>query len=268
MSMRAVRFLVALFSTIGLCAHGTYAQDVSASDLLKKVADTYRQASSYKIVAEKSVKLDTEWEITAGGPRDPSNFHRSDNIQVALSASSSSKAKLLLKDEKKEIVVVSDGKVVWTFIPAQQAYTEVATENTREHKPPASNDVSGVDLLRDYEMLLAARFESLSPYESMGKLEHSERLRVGGDKKECYVLMVRTPQGSHELWIDKVQFVIWKCVDMSIGHSGKISSQITVTVTTKELTLNSNLDDSTFVFAPPDGTKRVESLKLPDKYPF
>lgn len=268
MSTRATGILIALFFTVGLWPHEAQAQDLSPGDLLKKVAETYREASSFKIVAEKTIELATVGESNVGGNQIHSNFHQSDNIQVALMASNSSKAKLLLKQEKKEIVVVSDGKVVWTLLPVQQAYTEVAAQNAKAQNPSGGKDISGVDLLRDYESLLAVRFQNLSAYESVAKLEHSERLKVGADKKECYVLMIQTPQGSHELWINKMQFTIWKSVDTSPRPSEGISFQTTVTVTTKEITLNSVLEESTFVFTPPDRAKRVDSLKLPGKNPF
>ena len=91
---------------------------------------------------------------------------------------------------------------------------------------------------------------------------------MGGEKKDCYVLMIQTPQGSHELWIDKAQFVVWKCVDTSATPSEGISLQSTVTLTAKEITINSNLEDTVFVFTPPGQAKKVESLKLSGKNPF
>jgi hypothetical protein len=50
-----------------------------------------------------------------------------------------------------------------------------------------SNDISGVDLLREDETLVATRFQRISGYESLAKLEHSETLKVGKDRKECLI---------------------------------------------------------------------------------
>jgi len=246
---------------------GTYAQDPSVGDLLKKVEATYRQVSTFNIIAQKTVEVATVGESKVGGNTARSNFHQSENIQIELVAAGSSRAKLQLKDEKKEIVVISNGKLLWIFIPAQQAYTETTAQNG-EQKPSGSKDISGLDLLQNYETLVAARYQSLSPYASTAKLERSEKLKVGGDKKDCYVLMIQTPQGSHELWIDKAQFVVWKCVDTSPTPSEGISLQSTVTVTAKEIVLNSKLEDSAFVFGPPGQAKKVDSLKLSGKNPF
>lgn len=265
---RQTSLFMAFYFSLGVCPARIHAQELSVGDLLKKVETTYRQWSSFNIVAEKTVEVATVGESNVGGSTVRSNFHQSENIQVELAATGSSKAKLQLKDEKKEIVVISNGKLVWTFIPAQQAYTETTAEDAGAQKPSGGKDISGVDLLRNYEILVAARYQSLSPYASSAKLERSEKLKVGGDKKDCYVLMIQTPQGSHELWIDKAQFIVWKCVDTSAAPSEGISLQSTVTVTAKEIAINSNLEDTVFVFAPPGQAKKVESLRLSGKNPF
>jgi outer membrane lipoprotein-sorting protein len=186
MSTQGTRNLAVLFFAIGLCAHGAHAQDLSASDLLRKIAERYRQVSSFSAVAEKKVDLDTdrmgERYIRLDPNEGEAGSHESDEIQLTLMASNSSKAKLLLKHDKREVVVVSDGKVVWTFIPAQHAYTEVtaiaATKAPVYFLQIASNEISGVYLLQQYVPLVAARFRSISSYEAGAKLEHSETLKV------------------------------------------------------------------------------------------
>lgn len=193
--------------------------------------------------------------------------------------SSLSKAKLLLKDNRKEIVVVSDGKVVWTLIPAQHAYTEVTARGADTQTfvyllRIGSNDISGVDLLEEYETLFAARFPSISSYESWAKLERSEGLKVGKDKKECYVLTIQMPGGGgaqkQEIWVDKREFTVWKTVDTTLyprDYRGD-SLQSTVTVTTKQMALNPSLDENIFVFTPSKQARRVDSLRLSGDNPF
>ena len=197
--------------------------------------------------------------------------------------SNSSRVKLLLKDGKKEVVVVSDGKVVRTLFPAQDAYTEVAA-NSADIQTPINplqigiNVISGVDFLREYEALFAARFKSISSNDSWAKLENSETLKVGKDKKECYVVTIQMPGGTQKqkLWVDKTGFTVWKSVDtrtnMNTSMSGTfdpgISLQTTVTVTMKQMTLNPSLDGSNFVFTPPDKANKVDSLKLSGSNPF
>ena len=276
--------LAVLLLAIGLYPHCAHAQQLSAKDLLMKIAETYGRASSFSVVAEKQIDLDTdtsgeEYLSLEKYTHPEAGTHESDNIQVTLMASGSSKAKLLLihdnkqilKNDKKEVVVVADGKFVWTLIPAQHAYTELPARSAFIQNLE-SDDISGANLLRYYENLLAARFRSFSPYMPWAKLEHSETLKVGKDRKECYVLTIQK-QGSvqkQKLWVDKTEFTVWKSVDTTVGPEGHpgISLQTTVTVTTKQMALNPSLDKSDFVFTPPEQAKRVDSLKLSGQNPF
>jgi outer membrane lipoprotein-sorting protein len=273
-------------SPTAVLPQGAHAQDLAASDVLKKIAETYRRLSSFSAVAERKVDLDTDTSGKRQIYSEPEIYpgsHDSEEIEITMMASNSSKTKLLLKDGKKEVVVVSDGKVVWTLLPAQDAYTQVAANSANIQTPVnllqiGSNDISGVDLLGEYETLFAARFPSISSYDRWAKLEHSEALNVGKDKKECYVVTIQMPGGvqKQKLWVDKTEFTIWKSVDtrtsVNTSLSGTfdpgVSLQTTVTVTMKQMALNPSLDDSNFLFTPPDKAKKVDSLKLSGKNPF
>jgi outer membrane lipoprotein-sorting protein len=183
----------------------------------------------------------------------------------------------LLKGARKDIVVVADGKVVWTLIPAKHAYTELPARSGDIQMPVyilriGNNDISGVDLLEEYDTLVAGRFRSISSYESSAKLKHSKALKVGKDKKQCYVLTIQMPGGSQKqkLWVDKTEFTVWKSEDTTLfprDFWGDLF-QTTVTVTTKQMSLNPSLDESNFVFTPPDRAKRVGSLTLSGSNPF
>jgi outer membrane lipoprotein-sorting protein len=269
MNIRPTRMLVAIFFVAGLCASTTPAQTFSGGELLKKVAGTYREALSFNIVADKTVELGVAGEGQfANGARIYSNSQQSVTAQVTLSASDATNGKLMLKEEKSEIAVVSDGKTVWTFVPAQQAYTEAPAGIAKEQRAKGRPDKSGADLLTDYRILLVDRYESLSAYESAVRLERSESLKVGGEKKECYVLMVQTSKGSHELWVDKARYVIWKSVDTTPTPLEGMALQTRVAVTAKEITLNSDFGPSFFTFTPPERTRKVDTLKLPLKNVF
>jgi outer membrane lipoprotein-sorting protein len=103
-------------------------------------------------------------------------------------------------------------------------------------------------------------------------------LKVGNDKKECYVLTIQEPGAAQkqQFWVDRTEFIIWKSVDtrtnantsMSGTYDPGVSLRTTVTLTMKEMTLNPSLDASNFVFTPPDQVKEVDSLILPGNNPF
>ena len=267
----------------GVSPQGAYEQERSASDLLKKISETYRQVSSFSVVAEKKVAMDTDRGRAREGVGDPNPYatyvghHRSEDIRVTLMTSTSAKAKLLLKDQKQEVAVVSDGERVWTSIPAQYAYTVAAVRSADTRTPvylPAigGNDISGVDLLQKYTALFAARFRELSKHGSWAKLEHPQTLNVGKDKKECYVLTIEMPGGAQKerLWVDKTAFTIWKSVETTLwpwDYWG-VQLQTTTTLITEQMALNPSMDDRNFVFTPPDNARKVDFLMLSGKNPF
>src|SRR5215472_17532430 len=85
-------FLLVVSFAIGFCPQGVHAQNLSASDVLKKVSETYRSVSSYSVVGEKKVVRGTD--NTAMGPlhgRGPGAIpeeHEKHDVQITLIASS------------------------------------------------------------------------------------------------------------------------------------------------------------------------------------
>ncbi|HVU44973.1 MAG TPA: hypothetical protein VHD85_02540 [Terracidiphilus sp.] len=279
MSTHNSRVITAFLLAIGLCSHRADGQNLSASDLLNKIAQTYRQISSFRVVAAKRVDFDQN--ATMQPYVDPRGIqegalHESEEVRVTLMVSSSSKVKLLLKSDKKEVVVVCDGNAVWTLMPAQLKYTESilrsASINTPAHVVRiGSNDILGDYLLEQYRTMLDDRFRSTSNYEGWIKLESSQTLKAGKDKKECYVLVKQMPGSTEKqkLWVDKTAFIIWKSVDTTLLPSDLgVVLQKKVTVTLKQLELNPPLDDSNFVFTAPNKARKVNSLKVSGSNPF
>lgn len=270
--MRVLTVISFLFG----CPYCAHAQNLSAADILKKVAEKYRLVSSISVVAERKVELDTdtsEEKYSAGNVEGTvsGSFAASQLMEVTLMVSSSSKAKLWLKNNKKEIVAVTDGKVVWTLLPAHNAYTELPARSPDINRYVfmlriGSDQISGMNLLEEYEALVADRFRSISDWGPWARLQRSKALKVGKGQKECYVLTIQIPRDSqkHKLWIDKKEFTVWKTVDKTVfptDYSGD-TLHTTVTLTTKQMSLNPSLQESEFVFRPPDHAKRVQSLKL------
>ena len=283
MPTRSNKLLAALSFAFGFCPYSAPAQDLSAADILQKVAERYRQVSTYSVVAEKTVDLNTDptGEIHNPYKALPPNTvvvgsNQSEYIQVTLLASSSSKAKLLLKDGGKEIVVINDGKRVSTFIPSRHEYTEVPAESMGIQRPvnifqSGGNDISGMDLLEEYATLVAIRFQNFS-YGRWAKLDKSAALKVGKVKRKCYVLTIQVPGAvqRQRLWVDKKGFTVWKSVDTTQEPEDFWGDSLhtTVTVTMKQMILNPSLDESSFAFTPPDQAKRVDALKRSGNNPF
>ncbi len=257
-------FLFTYFAPVmvatSLFPHSAHAQDLSAGEILNNVAETYRQVSSFSLVAEGKIDRDT-------------NVHDTEFIEVTLITSNSSKAKLILKDGKKEIVVVSNGKLVWTMLSAQHEYTVTGFNSgyTRVVTPGmGSNDITAEGLLTEYEFLMTSGFRTIARHKASSKLDHSETVKVGKDKKACYVLTVEMAEGSQKLWVDKIDFTVWRSAITTVHgwDPPGATIKVTSTLTMKQVELNPTLDDSNFVFTPPDQAKQVDSLTLSGRNPF
>jgi outer membrane lipoprotein-sorting protein len=216
---------------VGLFPLSVYAQDLSASDLLKKIGETCREMSSYSVVAERKVDLDTNTTLQTLYAAPDASYgpsHGTDVIKVSLMASSSSKAKLLLNEGKKDIVVVSDGKLIWTLLTAQH-------ESWARLEPSKTLKV-GKDKKERYVLTI----------------------REPGSSQ------------TQKLWVDKREFTVWKSVDktISLWFDPGVTLQTMVTMTAEQMTRNPPLDDSNFAFTPPRQAKKVNSLKLSGSNPF
>jgi hypothetical protein len=170
------------------------------------------------VVAEKKVDLDTDPSDKKYIYPDPSAIyagsHEDHEIQLTLVVSSASHAKLVLKNGKKEILVVRNSKTIWTSIPAQHSYTQVIETRPSTVLVLGDDHTSGANLLREYEVLVLSPFQSVAIGDSWGaptddswaKLANSETLKLGRDTKECYVLTRKSQGSKNELWVDKTEF--------------------------------------------------------------
>lgn len=254
---------ILLFIGISLSSRVALAAQLPVDELLKRVSGAYQGAQNYKIVAEKNVEVTAAGEANSvDGGRAYSNFHQSSNFEITLAASDSGKGRLTAKDEKQETVVVNDGHTSWTYISGKKQYTEEPSALPPAGSQTSSKAKSGPDILKDYENLLVNRFRNLSAYSSSATLEKDEKIKIGGEKRDCYHVRIQTGGGSHELWIDKDNFLVWRNKDSTPTPQEGITLQTTVTVNLRTVDLNAKFEDSFFTFMPPEKAKRVDSLKL------
>ena len=254
---------ILLFIGISLSSRGAFAAQLPVDELLKRVSATYQGAQNYKIVAEKNVEVAAAGEAhSMDGGRAYSNFHQSSNIEITLAASNSGKGRLTAKDEKQETIVVNDGHTSWTYLSGKKRYTEEPTPPLPAGSQASNKSKSGPDILKDYENLLVSRFQNLSAYSSSATLEKDEKIKIGGEKRDCYHVKIQIGGGSHELWIDKDNFLVWRNKDSTPTPQDGITLQTAVTVNLKTADLGAKFEDSFFTFEPPEHAKKVDSLKL------
>lgn len=243
---------------IGLFAQQSANSPLRADEIVRKVSTVYQSASNYQFVAQKNVTVAAVGEERdLGGNRAYSNFHKSTETEITLVAVAPDKARVTLKDESQEIVIVKNAQTVWTYLPAKKQYSQKTAE-AAEGSQAASKEKAETDYIREEEVLLVKRFQSLSAYAATAVFEKEEKLKIGGDKVDCYVLKIDTERASHELWIGEQGFIVWRSKDVSPTPQDGISMQTTVTVNVREANLSAKPDDSLFTFVAPDKAKRVD----------
>jgi outer membrane lipoprotein-sorting protein len=247
-------------------SHRSHAAQLSVDEILNKVSDTYRSLQSYQFLAEKKTELGAAGESRSPGGTAVSNFHQSFEAQIELAAVEPGKVRLMVKDEKLEVLLVSDGQTTWTYLPRQKQYSEVlgapppeATDASRAHEN------AGRDILSQYRNLLVGRFRGVSQYISMARLERENRVKVGADKIDCYVVKIETPQLTHEIWVDKSRFIVLRFNQTPLRPQEGIALQTTLTVSMTRADVNTKVEDSLFKFTPPEKATKVLSLSRPDK---
>ena len=266
MSVR-LAFLVAFISPCCM------PQQLSVSDILNKIGETYEQLRSYQVSAEMVTKI-TAGEVRfnegqaddSQGPRGGVMYASSPTpelkSEVELAVTDPGKYRLQVKDSSSEILVISDGVTTWTYSPKKREYTE------KFQSPPSGKNEK--DAASVYENTFVTRYRNLAKYSSSFTLEKDKQIKIGPDKIDCYVLKLKTPKGVHEIWVDKVRFVVWHSMDSDPVDPNEVHSaymmkgvpyQKTLTVDLKKAAnFNAKLEDGLFAFVPPDKTKKVESL--------
>jgi len=234
-----------------------------AGEILNKVSETYKSVQNYQFVAEKNVEVAAVGDARSlDGSRTSSNFNQFSNFEVALAATSAGKSRLSLKDQKQQTIVVNDASKTWTFLPAKKQFTEEPSGPPNVVSPTPDKVKSGVDLLIEYQNLLVNRFRSLSDYTASATLGKDERVKLGGEKRDCYHVRIQVGSGYHELWIDKESFLVLRNKDVTPTPQEGISLQTTVTVNLRTADRNPTFADDFFAFTPPEAARKVDSLKF------
>ncbi len=239
-----------------------FTADESVNGILTKVSETYRALQSYQLVADISTEVVAVGEARSPeGGRAISNFHQATNSEVDL-AVTPGKIRLQIKDERREVLLVSDGVTRWTYLPRKKQYTEEATATTAAGQYRSDTGAAETDLVSQNQDLLINRYHGLLKYRANFTLEKDSQIKVGKERLDCYVLKMETPDGAHEIWVDKNRFIVWRSKDSSPEAHEGITLQKTTTVNMKSANVNTKLEDSMFTFAPPEKATKVQSLNL------
>src|SRR5579884_1161777 len=231
------------------------AASLSADAICAKVAETYRKLAMYQFAAQLQIET-----FVRGATQVSETYY-------ALAAVKPQKVRLTVKNADRELIIASDGETTWKYLPKSRQYTkeEIASVDDRDEAQPQQG--SDVDPLTDAENRLVNRFTALSRYAPIAVLAREDRVKVAGEKIDCYVVQMHLPSALQELWIDKERFLVLREVDTARSETNGIPIAARATLTFKDADIANAPEAGMFTIAPPANAVEVPTLNLPGERP-
>jgi len=248
-------FLLRVVGCIAATACLSAAQTLSPDAICRKVAETYKNLRTFQIAAQRTTEYATRGASASG-----ETFYSLAEVRP-------DKVRLTLKENDRELIIVSDGETTWRYLPKSRQYTkeEVATVADDEEEQPQSKDES--DLLTQARNTLINRYLGLARYAPAAVLAKEDRIKVGAEKIDCYVLQIRVPSGLQELWVDKQRFLVLRHVETAKGVRNGVEVVAKVSTNFKSADIETVPENSLFAFSPPEKAAEVQTLNLPGERP-
>jgi outer membrane lipoprotein-sorting protein len=217
------------------------AQELTATDILRRVAQTYKDAES------QSVEATMVLEISA---------HRME-IPVNGAVLRPNKLRLEVHNAMVGSQTISDGQYTWQYVAGFQQYT----------RKPAS---PGLFPMTDGPGDILAGEKVLDRLQT-AKLLRQEKLSVDGNKVDCDVIEAEyTPKsgdkpqqnGPKTIWVDRQRGIILR-ISTVLRMKSLPMDEVLESITVTSIKLNESLSDSLFVFRPPQEAKKVDDFMTP-----
>jgi len=251
---------------------------VSAAEVLARVSSTYRGLHTYRLDAIERLS-----EFSPGVGKLPLTQANS-----SVAADMGGKARVYREDDRGELLIVSNGETTWTNDSALRKYTrEMAVpdpEREAEESDFADEDLhlagptldtinlgrdgrhlgvntltSSADLLGHIHNRLIGQYSHIDRYDPDAKLLRRERIKVGDQMAECYVIAL--DEGDHKLWVDEHRFLVLRHQE-TFRFANAPKSIITLDVDLSDYRIGGPLDPALFEFTPPSGAELVSQLGL------
>ncbi len=220
----------------------------SAPEILNQVAQTYKGLQAYQFVATQRT------DVTVRGLPGSAETH------LALAVVKPDKFRLTFKDDSKEIILVADGETTWTYMPKQKQYT-------RQQAAVSGDDDEGdgeqADTLTTSLRTLVLAYEGVGRYSASAMLAKDERVKVGGEKIDCYVVRFQAAKSQHQLWIDKERYVVVRHDEVVKTAINGAQAEVRMSTTLKEAEIKLPPPNDLFTFEPPSNATEVATLNLP-----
>ena len=243
---------VLMITFIVLSAKGFDGLDVqeSGKSLLERVEQTYNSLASYQFEGTISSQTSTVSGVI--------------NIDVPfeMAAIKPDRVRLAIKNPPMglEFMSIASGTTTWEYWARQKQYSRKESKQTY-----AAKELS----LRVWAVALGVKlpiFERITENLKIAEIIREESIEITGSKN-CYVVEAEydSPDfgvgggSSHKtFWIDRDRFAVLKEISTETVKLGAMRGAETKYITTfKVVRLNEQLDNTLFIFTPPDGTSEV-----------
>ncbi len=231
-----------------------------ALELLKNVRDSYLSMKSFH------ADVDLRTELKSQG------VQSTVDVQMVVTTASPDKIRIENKDQAGGVLIISNGRATWVYVPQLNKYTRsdrpitMLGGNLRE-TPPFS--------------VLPIRYKDILEGVKSARLLRDEVIRVGGRNVESYVIEIEyevlasvqpltSPQHIETrylpktLWVEKAGYLVLRESSEIISTflSSNSSSQVTHTITFNNIKVNEAVPDELFEFNPPAGATETDSNQL------
>lgn len=260
--------MVALLVLASLVPAATFAQQLTADQILSRVSQTYRGLRSFRFVERRdghppSVHNEETYDVVGRNLPEPfgKSYTAPGGYETDLAESTPGKLRLDLGHGGR-FLLVSNGQTTWEYLAVFNEYVQFAAAPLLENMwrvPP----YFGSDDLR--------RYGELSHQTGSSKLRGEETLDVGGKQVPCYVVSLPSPAGSRTLWVDQDRFLVVRDEWVSPPGSGSEVLNPGESVFVDWGVWSSQLEEASigpissdvFEFVPPKGARLLDSFSSP-----
>lgn len=246
--------LTALLALV-LVSPGLAQPPPDAQSLLQRAGDTYRALSSYHVESVMDVR-----QVTGDGPE------QTLNAPLVMAGDRSGRVRLEVRHPQAGALVVSDGRILSTYMAQFQQYTQ---------KPaPAPPDSATVPLPPPGSPL--QRYFALPQGIRGATVTGTETVEVGGQPRDCWVVRCdMTPDQALAadsasraitvLWLDRANGLVQRDSTVLTMHDPMSGATQVVTrlLRVAYQAVDTPPPDSVFVFTPPQGAKLVSAFGPP-----
>ncbi len=251
--MKSVRGL--LLGLAMLVPAVSFATDLTAEQILAKVSQTYCGLTSFRFVEEHESRNPTGSAPEAYIPPGPFGSLPA-RYETDLATSTPGRIRLVVSSREGEILLVSDGRKTWVYIPNLNEYLEAAAA-------PLLQELWAHPIQFISDGL--AWYRSLSHEARRAKLRGEQTLSLEGEQARCHVVEVPSPVW-RRLWVDQQRFIVlrgeWTSCPCVVQSDARFVDAVFWTSHLTKADLGPMSDD-VFQFAVPSGARLVESFSAP-----